>query len=178
MGKIDDSMKIASSRPRCWDWMVTSGSVQYARDRSAFEAYTPATGTVGGTAYIGIGRVKLSVRRSPNMDSTYRSLVLENVVHIPTAICNGFVPHLCSDVRDTMSMRREGIFATSNPDGKPAWYAENAYDLYRLVHEGNPQGESPLEDSSGPKMLSVHASQKEMEDLAKHISELQQVSSV
>lgn len=75
---------------RCFDWMVVGGSTSYARDRETFTTYRPFKNIViiGGGCVVGIGTVHLAVVCTHNESSTY-NLVLENVCHIPDALCNG-----------------------------------------------------------------------------------------
>src|SRR5947199_6829766 len=69
-------------RRRCWDWIIVGGHCHYAKNRSSFTTYRRISGTAQGARVIGIGTVKLQVRRSPTESDTH-TLVLEDVLHIP-----------------------------------------------------------------------------------------------
>lgn len=124
--------------------MITSGNCHYAKNRSSFKEYRRLNLTIGNiglskTRVIGIGTVELVVKRSPG-DEGANILVLENVLHIPDAICNGFSPHL---TRCAHSWTKEGIQGFDNDD-RPIWFATKFAGLNRFVLFGNPQGESKL----------------------------------
>jgi hypothetical protein len=150
-------------RRRCYDWMIVSGNCHYAKNRSSFKTYTHIQGTAGGAAVIGVGSVELLVKRSPEGPGT-KKLVLDDVLHIPSAICNGFNPN--------RKPGRCGITASQGlmqgfvgpGEDQPAWHARDFCGLYRLVLEGNPQGESELR-GDGPKLLSIYLSEEEAENL-------------
>ncbi|KAF2230787.1 hypothetical protein EV356DRAFT_508262 [Viridothelium virens] len=77
---------------RCYDWMIVGGFCSYARDRNWFSDYQPIDQIIGdGMRVKGIGTVRIKVKRSPESDET-RTLVLNPVLHLPTAKCNGFKP--------------------------------------------------------------------------------------
>jgi hypothetical protein len=71
--------------------IILTGSVNYAKNRSSFKIYRRIDATAGGAKVIGIGTVELQVRRSHTSCET-GILVLENLLHIPSAPCNGFNP--------------------------------------------------------------------------------------
>ena len=79
---------------RCWDWILTSGSVHYARNASAFTTYTPlspensASLGLGLLEAIGIGTVHLGAVRAFGGPEVC-SLILYDVLHVPSATCNG-----------------------------------------------------------------------------------------
>jgi hypothetical protein len=82
-------------RRRCWDWIIVSGNCHYAKNRSSFKVYRRVGRMIrdatGAETYIaGVGTVELNVRASSKKGSPTRSLVLENVLHVPDAVCNGF----------------------------------------------------------------------------------------
>ncbi|KAF7585304.1 hypothetical protein BBP40_011295, partial [Aspergillus hancockii] len=85
----------------CHDWMVVSGNCHYARDRAAFTTYRPISLRLKNNIFnphdelhvSGAGTVHLSVAKS-RQDPTPHVIVLEDVLHIPEAVCNGFNPLL------------------------------------------------------------------------------------
>ena len=126
-------------RRRCWDWIVTNGDYHYAKNRSSFKEYRRIKAKVGLTRVIGIGTIELQVERK---DSTTYKLVLEDVLHTPSAICNGFVPSLtdCTQVwsaTDSVEGKDES--------GQSLWYTRGFYGLPKLVLVNNPEGESGIE---------------------------------
>ncbi|KAJ0417920.1 hypothetical protein BJY00DRAFT_197443 [Aspergillus carlsbadensis] len=142
---------------RCWDWMIVSGNTHYAKNRSSFTTYRRVgrsipRPTTGETFVAGIGTVELKVRTSrdePGLpDGT---LVLENVLHIPSAICNG----VSIELSDAIAGNPAGGWDAWDQQDRTIWYGERFYGGCRLVLAGNPQGESYLED--GLHMLSMYA---------------------
>ncbi|KAL3461456.1 hypothetical protein BJX64DRAFT_289254 [Aspergillus heterothallicus] len=83
-----------SSKPnsnRCWTWLlIPSGNMHWAKNRASFSSYRRAPSKVGGTRVLGIGTVELKVRRGPSPDDDRMNmLVLQDVLHMPQARCNG-----------------------------------------------------------------------------------------
>ncbi|RAH85140.1 hypothetical protein BO86DRAFT_407521 [Aspergillus japonicus CBS 114.51] len=132
------------SRRRCWDWMVVSGTNHYAKNRASFKSYRPVNRMVSnGTLFIaGVGTVELSVRASPARGSPTRTLVLDNVLHIPKAICNGF----CFGQYHTIHK------------GTPFC------GLEKLALAGNPQGESDLNEDD-INMLSLYIDKQDLQNI-------------
>ncbi|EFQ99058.1 hypothetical protein MGYG_02071 [Nannizzia gypsea CBS 118893] len=141
-------------RQRCFDWMVTSG-VNYAKNRSSFKAYqhiNPVTLESGtGVRVIGMGTVELKVPRSPD-NQEVNTLVLDGVLHIPEAICNGFNPRVLGG-----STSFGEPLQSYDENRRPTYYATQFCGLWRLVLDGNPQGESRLAEArrDGSVMLSL-----------------------
>lgn len=108
-----------------------------------------------------MGTVELQVRRSPGSNDT-GPLVLENVLHIPGAICNGLnaVGGLGHNV--TFGDIAQGF---DRSDGRPLWYGKTYCGLWRLALAGNPQGVSLLGDD-GVYSLSIYLSDEERLNLA------------
>ncbi|KAL4913084.1 hypothetical protein BDW62DRAFT_205888 [Aspergillus aurantiobrunneus] len=131
----------------CRDWMIVSGNCHYARDKASFTTYTPATATVKSNIFnpydeihvAGCGTVHLPVPRAPNDPSTH-VLVLDGVLHIPEAICNGFNPLL---VGSSMSCLRD-YWEGADRCGQPMWFALPFAGLGRLVLGPGLDGESDL----------------------------------
>jgi hypothetical protein len=151
---------IARSRRRCRDWMLVGGHFHYAKDRSSFKTYRPIRRLAMGLRVLGIGTVELEVRRSPDRPSadTYK-LVLENVLHLPDVICNGFNHRIVSDPQ-MLIIQDGGIARGLNINGEPIWYGNEFCNLWRLVLAGKPHGESALKDNAQIRLLSLHLSEE------------------
>jgi hypothetical protein len=95
-----------------------------------------------GLKVLGIGTVELEVRRSPDRPTadTYK-LVLENVLYIPDAVCNGFNHTLYGGLQ-TLNYKTGGCAQGFNSDREPIWYGDRFCDLWRLMLAGNPHGDS------------------------------------
>ncbi|EED22777.1 conserved hypothetical protein [Talaromyces stipitatus ATCC 10500] len=140
-------------RRRCWDWMIVSEYRRVGKDVS--------TGWIQGmTTYVaGVGTVELKVQPKLEEGSPFRTLVLENVLHIPGAVCNGFSVAVYHTIHGGIA--RTGRTAEgTDEDGYPLWCSEDFKGLKKLVLAGNPQGESYLDD--GPKVLSVNIDMDEI----------------
>lgn len=142
---------------RCYDWIVVSGDCHYAKNHASFKTYRPIIGgTAQGAQVAGIGTVELEVKRSPEGQET-NMLVLEDVLHIPTAKCNGFRSRALQGTESWGAGVVQGFDGTST---QPTWYATEFCGLRRLVLAGNPQGESELEEG-GHYSLSLYLSREE-----------------
>lgn len=147
-------------RRRCFDWMVVSGDCHYAKNRSSFKNYRRVRGTAQGVPVIGMGTVELEVQRAPQSLDTY-TLVLENVLHIPTAMCNGFNSPRFGG---SQTWTKGGVQGLDASNGEPLWYGTEFCGLNKLVLAGNPQGESVLEEKAKDGyrfMLSMYLSAEE-----------------
>ncbi|KAB8068244.1 hypothetical protein BDV29DRAFT_184889 [Aspergillus leporis] len=154
---------------RCWDWMIVSGHCHYARNRSSFVTYRRvgrhiSDSMMGGskTFVAGVGTVELKVRPSKKQGLPTRTLVLDNVLHIPSAISNGFcwaIYHFAHG--GEMACSREGFSATDGQN-HPLWCGQPFCGLQKLVLAGNPQGESYLEDGKA-YALSMYIDEEELE---------------
>lgn len=138
------------------------GTNHYARDRAAFTTYKPVQNgpvEVGGLKVVGVGRVELQVPRSPN-DPRTNTLVLENVLHEPNAICNGISMWNLNVAWDAFT---EQVYDPVTRE--PVWYGERCCRLWRLVLAGEPRGVSNMREGA-LYMLSVYASPVELDELA------------
>lgn len=105
----------------------------------------------GACPIVGIGTVELQVPRGPN-DPEVHTLVLENVAHIPSAMCNAVT---IQELGHTVYWGE--IMTGYEREGRPAWYTTKFCGLGRLVLPGNPQGESHMnDDGSMGYALSVY----------------------
>ncbi|KAE8151671.1 hypothetical protein BDV25DRAFT_88586 [Aspergillus avenaceus] len=140
--------KVLHSATRiCYDWMVISGNCHYARDRAVFASYRPVELRLKNNVFnphdellvAGIGTVHLTVCRSPQ-DPTPHIITLEDVLHIPEAVCNGFNPLLFGSSMSCNADHWEG----ADRAGQPVWFSVPFAGHTRLVLAGNPTGESDL----------------------------------
>ncbi|KKK27113.1 hypothetical protein ARAM_006495 [Aspergillus rambellii] len=153
----------------CYDWMVVSGNCHYARDAASFSTYRPAHATLQHNVFnpqdelqvAGIGTVHVTVTRGRN-DPTAHVLVLEGVLHIPEAVCNGFNPLLVGSSMSCHQALWEGADAT----GQPMWYGLPFAGGTRLVLAGNPRGDSELIEGRY-YTLSLYVSPEERADIIK-----------
>lgn len=165
-GEQQQQEKLETLERRCWDWMVVSGDCHYARDRSAFKTYRQVSGTASGTAVNGIGTVELKVERSPEKGWGIKTLVLEDVLHIPSAKCNGFNSSIFRISSDGAESWEDGrVQDLAGDTREPQRYATKLSGLMRLVIAGDPQGDSPLAVDGGPKLLSIYMSAEEKNSL-------------
>ncbi|KAE8353145.1 hypothetical protein BDV28DRAFT_113124 [Aspergillus coremiiformis] len=167
--KSQSKPKQSNTYNRCWDWIVTGGNCHYAKNRSTFRSYRRAPGKIGGSRVLGVGSVELRVRR-PSDDDQTNTLVLENVLHMPNARCNGLSLSKYREAHPLSGVDSEGehLEARSDDGSEPEWYAEGYHGLSRVVLAGEPQGESQLSDG-GQYKLSVIASNEEMEKLWRRV---------
>ncbi|KAL4866296.1 hypothetical protein BDV12DRAFT_199360 [Aspergillus spectabilis] len=71
-------------------WLLTPGTTHFAKNRSSFKSYRRAPTKIAGSRILGVGTVELTVRAGPEENENRpNTLVLENVLHIPRARCNG-----------------------------------------------------------------------------------------
>ncbi|KAL2827820.1 hypothetical protein BDW59DRAFT_54890 [Aspergillus cavernicola] len=131
----------------CRDWMIVSGNCHYARDGASFTTYTPVNTLIKNNIFspldemqvAGVGSVHLTVPRGPH-DSSTHTLVLDGVLHIPEAVCNGFNPLLIGSSMSCHSDYWEG----ADRAGSPMWFGLPFVGLSRLVLAGGLGGESEL----------------------------------
>jgi hypothetical protein len=134
-------------RRRCWDWIVVGGDYHYAKNRSSFKEYHRIKAKIGLTRVIGIGTIELFVERK---DSTPYTLVLEDVLHTPSALCNGFNPSL-TNCRQTWTTN--DTVEGKDTSGQSLWHARNFFGLPRLVIVNNPEGDSLIEKAKAKRKL-------------------------
>jgi hypothetical protein len=152
---------------RCLDWMIVSGTCHFAKDRSAFQTYRGVGTSVRNfiikdqTIFVaGVGTVELRVRSSKEEGSPDRVLVMENVLHIPSAICNGFNWAVYRAINGG-HVNLELEFNGCDSDGRPLWCGQPYVGLQKLVLAGNPQGESYLKEG-GHYCLSIYVSNDDL----------------
>lgn len=128
----------------------------YARDRSSFKTYQPIEAERSGplsdsqVSVVGIGTVELEVRTGFEKRAPTRTLVLDDVQHIPDAVCNSF-----------SVAQYHGKHGGSNPwfpmegwdeEKRPLWSSvplkEGSYMKWKLALAGEPKGPSYLRDGA------------------------------
>ena len=132
---------------QCPDWMVISGNCHYARDQASFITYRPVARQIKNNIFnpydeihvAGVGTVHLTVCKSPH-DLSPHTIVLENVLHIPEAVCNGFNPLLYGS---SMSCHQE-YWEGGDTSGNPIWFSAPFAGGTKLVLAGDPPGESEM----------------------------------
>ncbi|RDL38144.1 uncharacterized protein BP5553_05577 [Venustampulla echinocandica] len=86
------AMSMSPHSPMCPDWVFSNNSdVSIAKDRGWFTSYTPFASRLmnGDLAVIGIGSVEIPVRlRSNRTDKRHGTIRINEVLHVPTAVCN------------------------------------------------------------------------------------------
>ncbi|KAL3466862.1 hypothetical protein BJX64DRAFT_249181 [Aspergillus heterothallicus] len=135
------------SQAICRDWMIVSGNCHYARDAASFTTYKPVNTLIKSnifsphdeTQVAGVGTVCLEIPRGRNDPRTH-TLVLEGVLHIPGALCNGFNPLL---VGSSMSCHAD-FWEGADRLGQPMWFGLPFAGMGRLVLAGGAMGESDL----------------------------------
>ncbi|KIX99312.1 uncharacterized protein Z520_04888 [Fonsecaea multimorphosa CBS 102226] len=151
-------------KKQCYDWIFsTASNVHIAIDRAAFKTYVSFKSyvlTVSDQRQVpvqGIGTVELKLRREPGSRDNH-TIVLENVLHVPSWICNVisdiyFVPatlyeHTWTEFGVNLFFRDKDVFK--------AWgYTENFCGLDRLVLSKGYQGRSPMLEDHEREVFSV-----------------------
>jgi hypothetical protein len=144
---------------RCWDWILVFGNVHYAVDRCSFVEYRPlrrhCTSAVCGHLVLvaGVGTVVLNLPSTPNEGALVRTVTLTNVLHIPSALSNGFSLSAWSQAGGSF-VGRKGVSCGRDKQNLPCWFTQRICGLEKLVLDGNPQGTSLLA-SHGPRLLDL-----------------------
>ncbi|KAI9043317.1 uncharacterized protein KD926_003847 [Aspergillus affinis] len=162
------------SSNRCWDWIIVGGNSHYAKNRASFRSYRRAPGKIGGNKVLGVGTVELQVRRRESAgDEHTHTLVLQDVLHMPKARCNGLSLEKyrrANPLSVVVETEKEHFQATSDVDSEPLWCADEYCGLSRVVLAGRPSGQSYLR-SGQVYTLSVIASEGELERLRRKVIE-------
>lgn len=161
-----------SSSNRCWDWMLVNGTSHYAKNRSMFSSYCRAPCQIGLTRVLGVGTVNLETLRGPGDPRPY-ALQLENVLHIPEAVCNGIsIDKLVREKDLDLDVVEEGdgrCCLCCKQTGESVFYGASYCGVQRLVLAGNPQGESYLRDGV-EYMLDVYAGENQLQELERRVA--------
>ncbi|PKY04329.1 hypothetical protein P168DRAFT_290413 [Aspergillus campestris IBT 28561] len=169
-----------STYNRCWDWLLTGGNTHYARNRATFTTYRRAPCKIAHKRVLGIGTVELTVQRSPD-DPRPHKLTLHDVLHMPSARCNGLSvdkyreEHPGEDLREVMMGSgggQEMMQAVGGGEEEALWFADEYCGCLRVVVWGDPQGESFLRGPEDGRLygVSVIAGEREMQVLRERVA--------
>jgi hypothetical protein len=149
----------------CFDWVFSSASnVHLAVDRSAFNTYTPFRSYVLALAdqrqvpVKGISTVELKIRRQAGSKDIHK-VVLEDVLHVPSWLCNilsdiHFVP--ARDFEHNWSEFGVSFQQKKDDKWKPWGYTENFCGLERIVLGKHMHGRSPMLEDKDREVFSVN----------------------
>ncbi|BCS23895.1 uncharacterized protein APUU_40339S [Aspergillus puulaauensis] len=180
----------SGSSGRCWDWILVPGNMHYAKNRSSFRTYRRAPGKINKNRVLGVGTVELKVQRAPD-DQRPNTLVLEDVLHLPNAVCNGLCVGKYREGNPGDGMEVAGgegcrcqVWREGDGDshgegegeneqehghghGEALWYGEEYHGCSRVVLWGDPQGSSGLGDADADavELPGVDASTEELDTL-------------
>lgn len=138
-----------SDAQRCWDWIVVQGSIHFARDRAFFTTYKSLQNTTTPSAssaprpVIGIGTVKLEVVTSTQPNATIRTITLKNVLHMPTALYNGFCAKRQGDIQSF-----DHPIQAWDKFGRPSWCTKDFWGWQRVIIAGHNEGISPIREAA------------------------------
>lgn len=149
----------------CYDWIFSSSSnVHIAIDRSSFKSYTPFRSYVLAVAdqrqisVKGISTVELRIRRQAGSKDVHK-VVLEDVLHVPSWLCNILSDIYFMPARDFEHDWSEfGVSFQQRKDDKwkPWGYTKNFRGLDKIVLARNMQGRSPMLDDPDREVFSVN----------------------
>ena len=154
-------------RRPCHDWIFSTGSnVHVAIDRDTFKTYTAFKSyvlTVSGQRQVpvkGVGSVAVNLRCLPGSNDAH-TVVLENVLHVPSWICNIFsdiyflgqplFEHTWTD-KGVQFMRKAEDGSTLKPWG----YTTDFFGLEKLAVAGPSSGRSPMMEDKDREIFSVN----------------------
>lgn len=135
-----DFVRPAELEQRCYDWIVQTKGVHYSRNKAWFSTYSPVNIQLeNGLWCQGVGLVHLDVRiqQSPGGEGGFRTVVLNDVLHLPKAVCNGFSLAVSSNY-----VACEAGLKDSNRGS--VLLLDALRGLNKLSLLGSPNGESPL----------------------------------
>lgn len=167
----------------CYDWILHSGNVHYARDRSIFSTYVSisaeAQTSVGSRFTIaGMGTISIEVLREPDSTETM-TLNLRNVLHLPNSKCNGFSLSRCAQAFPNLVISFANDAHRTLVDkasDKGICYGIPFAGLSKLALADTLVGDSPFAGDDSPKMMSVYMEQAELEKCIRaHMEEVKQV---
>ncbi|KAL4780901.1 hypothetical protein BJX76DRAFT_360422 [Aspergillus varians] len=174
------------SSTKSHDWILVPGNMHYAKNRSTFRTYRRAPGKIGKNRVLGVGSVELKVRRGPGPDEDRpNTLVLDDVLHLPNAVCNGLCVgkyqernpgdgiEVCGGEGCRCRVRRGSEGDNENErdregEGEALWYGEEYKGRSRVVLWGDRPGGSGVEDApyrNPADLAGVDASAEELNTL-------------
>jgi hypothetical protein len=159
----------SNNRQPCYDWIFSSASnVHVAIDRSSFKTYAPFKSYVLTVSdyrqipVLGIGTVDLDLRRKKGSRQCH-TITLENVLHVPSWMCNVFSDVYFEPVAGNGEFEhewgREGVQFMKRKEGDKlrTWgYTEEFSGLDRLVLARSVKGRSPMAEDAGREIFSVN----------------------
>lgn len=153
------------SRKVCHDWIFSSSTnTHIAIDKPLFKTYTSFDSYVLSLAdhrkieVKGIGSVELKIRCRQDSRNE-RTIVLENVLHVPSWLCNIFSDVYFMPLRAFEHLWTEsGVkFMVREDDRLQHWgYTENFCGLDRLVLGRRHDGRSPMLDDRDREVYAVN----------------------
>lgn len=145
----------ADPRPRCYDWLPQKQGVHFARNRSSFSDYTSVNVKLDNGMWVqGIGSTHLDIMKGPDDSHGVDSIVLQDVLHLPNAICNG----ISMAMFDKGTVSYSPIFGCRDQKGVMVWRLDEYCGLHKLALLGDPQGESPLQDTARRRTVDIRQS--------------------
>jgi len=166
----------------CYDWVFSSATnVHIAIDKSAFKTYTPFKSyvlTVADKRQVsvrGVGTVELKILRQPGSKESH-VIVLENVLHVPSWLCNILSDtYFSSSNRFTHTWSEFGVsfYKKEGGDSHPWGFTENFCALDRLALARNMHGRSPMLEDPDREVFSVNVTwpQSQRDMLKKLVAE-------
>ncbi|KAK2738769.1 hypothetical protein FQN57_006937 [Myotisia sp. PD_48] len=144
----------------CPEWVFSNTSnTHMSKNKEWFTEYTPINtylgdiyGVMEKLPVIGIGTVTLLTKRSPNVRGakSYDTLVLKNVLHAPSAICNVIGSPIFDDYDITLGGQLEGISGSiTDKKGKGVAYFDARHRPFYQVRLVGP----PVGPRVGPRVL-------------------------
>ena len=151
-------------RRPCHDWIFsTASNVHIAIDKSNFKTYTPLKSyvyTMSDQRQVpvkGIGIVEINLRCTPRSNESH-TVVLEDVLHVPSWICNIFSDIYFFARPLEYSWTSQGIqFMEKKEGGLKAWgYTTDFFGLEKLSLAGASNGRSPMTEDKDREVFSVN----------------------
>jgi hypothetical protein len=159
-------------RERCYDWIIVSGPYHYAINRSSFKQDTYKRFKKpfllrNGEMVLGQGSVELGVQSSPRSGSKASKIILEEVLHLPTAKCNGFSQERKLGLGSSTVFGVDGV--RGYLDGEELWGTENYCGLWKLLLSGKRCGSTHLETVAEEdfEALSLRLDEGDINDISK-----------
>ncbi|KAK4539604.1 hypothetical protein LTR36_010540 [Oleoguttula mirabilis] len=171
--------------PSCNDWLYHEGNVHFARNRSDFDTYTaidalaytaPGNEQVG---VLGIGTVKLAVRRQLNQHTTMVHPI-HPVLHTPAARCNGLSRSFTIEKNGLgIKSRNDGYFTIFDQATKASVLCgTTACGRFRIFRADEPQTSSMVQHVTLPQSINIDVDLLEIDALRKWMASCADTSAV